>query len=60
MNRHYPLQWYDMTYTDYAETGTKCALCGKKMFGDGHETDGVIVCSEWCAEEYRRRKGGTK
>lgn len=46
-----------MTYTDYAETGTKCTLCGKKIFGDGHEVNGVTVCSDWCADEYRRREG---
>lgn len=49
-----------MTYTDYAETGTKCALCGKKIFSDSQEIDGATVCSEWCAEEYRRREGDTE
>ncbi|WP_158306598.1 hypothetical protein [Halalkalicoccus jeotgali] len=49
-----------MTYTDYAETGTKCALCGKKMFVTDHEIDGVTVCSEWCVEEYRRREGDSE
>ncbi len=44
-----------MSYTDYAETGTKCVLCGKKMFQDGISVDGGTVCSEWCKEEYERR-----
>lgn len=48
-----------MSYTDYAETGTKCALCGKKMFDQGQEVDGTTVCSDWCVEEYQRREEDT-
>ena len=49
-----------MSYTDYAETGTKCVLCGKKMFGDGIVVDGGTVCSEWCETEYERRNDGSE
>lgn len=51
-------KWYAMSYTDYAETGSKCVLCGKKMFRDGIEVEGGTVCSEWCVTEYERRNDG--
>ncbi|MEY7849595.1 hypothetical protein AB7C87_10420 [Natrarchaeobius sp. A-rgal3] len=46
-----------MAYSDYAESGTKCALCGKKTFGQTISVDGEEVCSSWCETEYERRSG---
>jgi hypothetical protein len=44
-----------MSYQEYAETGTKCSLCGRKMFAEGTYIDDVNICSEWCAREYSCR-----
>lgn len=45
-----------MSYKVYADTGTKCALCGKKTFGETISIDGEEVCSDWCKAEYERRQ----
>jgi len=44
-----------MAYSDYAESWMKCALCGKKTFGETITVGDEEVCSEWCVDEYERR-----
>lgn len=45
-----------MSYNEYADTGTKCALCGKTTFGETIPIAEDEVCSDWCKTEYERRQ----